>query len=198
MSSLKMYNFNPQPKGLTLPEGFKISKFKDESEIPEWVDICKDGLINAEKGAEIFRRELMELEGPDPYRDTYFIETDNGEKIATITVVPDMWHTGMGYIHMVACKDSYKGKGLGKFMADFALQKFVEMGKEKTFLLTGDSRHAALSTYIKAGYLPVNYIDEDGLDMMDRWQKIVNVLKIESIQILDNEGSPFAVLHCNE
>ncbi len=196
MSSLKMYNFNPQPRGLTLPEGFKITKYKNESEISEWVDICKDGLISAENGEKIFRRELQELEGPDPYRDTYFIETESGEKIATITVVPDMWNTGMGYIHMVACKDEYKGRGLGKFMADFALQKFVEMDKKKTFLLTGDSRLAALSTYIKAGYLPVNYIDNEGLDMMDRWQKIVNALKLESIQILDNEGNPFTVLHC--
>ncbi len=196
MSSLKMYNFDPQPKGLKLPEGFKIVKFTDESEISEWVDICKDGLISAERGPEIFRRELMELEGPDPYRDTYFIATDAGEKIATITVVPDMWHSGMGYIHMVACKDEYKGRGLGKFMADFALQKFVEMGKKKTFLLTGESRLAALSTYIKAGYLPVNYIDDQGLDMIDRWQGVVNALKIESLQLLNNEGEPFMVLHC--
>lgn len=196
MSSLKMYCFDPQPKGLTLPEGFRIVKFKDESEISEWVDICKDGLISAENGAETFRHELQELEGPDPYRDTYFIETEGGEKVATITVVPDMWHTGMGYIHMVACKDEYKGRGLGKFMADFALQKFVEMGKEKTFLLTGESRLAALSTYIKAGYLPVNYIDEKGLDMVDRWQGVVEALKIEAIQMLDNEGNPFMMLHC--
>ena len=191
-----MYNFDPQPKGLTLPEGFKVSKFKDESEIADWLDICRQGLISPESDERIFRRELQELEGPDPFRDTYFIETDAGEKIATITIVPDMWNTGMGYIHMVACKDAYKGKGLGKFMADFALQKFVEMGKKKTFLLTNDSRLAALNTYIKAGYLPVNYIDENGLDMIDRWQGVVNALKIEAIQLLDAEGSPFKTLHC--
>ena len=191
-----MYNLNPQPKGLTLPEGFKVSKFKDESEIADWLDICKQGLISPESDERIFRRELQELEGPDPFRDTYFIETDNGEKIATITIVPDMWHTGMGYIHMVACKDAYKGKGFGKFMADFALQKFVEMGKTRTFLLTNDSRLPALNTYIKAGYLPVNYIDEEGLDMVDRWQNVVNALKLESIQLLDAEGEPLKVLRC--
>ena len=97
---------------------------------------------------------------------------------------------------MVACKDEYKGRGLGKFMADFALQKFVEMGKKKTFLLTSESRLAALSTYIKAGYLPVNYIDDKGLDMIDRWQGVVNALNMESLQLLDNEGNPFMVLHC--
>lgn len=191
-----MYNFDPQPKGLTLPECFKVSKFKDESEIADWLDICRQGLISPESDERVFRRELQELEGPDPFRDTYFIETDTGEKIATITIVPDMWNTGMGYIHMVACKDAYKGKGLGKFMADFALQKFVEMGKKKTFLLTNDSRLAALNTYIKAGYLPVNYIDENGLDMIDRWQGVVNALKIEAIQLLDAEGAPLKTLHC--
>lgn len=198
MSSLKMYCFDPKPKGLSLPDGFKIVKFKDESEISDWVDICKDGLINAENGEGKFRHELMELEGPDPYRDTYFIESPDGEKIATFSVVPDMWKTGMGYIHMVACKDKFKGHGFGKFMADYALQKFVEMGKKKTFLLTSDNRLAALRTYIKAGYLPVNYIDNEGHDMIERWQNVVNTLAIESIQVLDNDGEPCCVLHCEK
>jgi len=144
MSSLKMYCFNPQPKGLTLSEGFRIVKFKDESEISEWVDICKDGLISAENGAETFRQELQELEGPDPYRDTYFIETEGGEKVATITVVPDMWHTGMGYIHMVACKDEYKAEGSVNSWRTLLCRNLWKWARKKHFFLQGnpDLRHS--------------------------------------------------------
>ena len=198
MSSLKMYNFHPQAKGLTLPEGFTVTKFTSEDQIAEWVDICCDGenpLVARETGYEKFIQELTKLDGPDPYRDTYFIEKD-GEKIATFTVVPNMWSTGMGYIHMVACKAAYRGQGIGKFIADTSLQKLMDMGKEKIFLLTGDARKAALRTYIKAGFLPVNYIDDEGKDMVDRWQKIVNDLKLESLELLDNDGNPMMTLHC--
>ena len=43
MSSLKMYNFNPQARGLTLPEGFTVTKYTSEDQIADWVEICSDG-----------------------------------------------------------------------------------------------------------------------------------------------------------
>ena len=196
MSCLKMYNFSPVVKGLTLPEGFKVTKFSSEADIDRWISICSDGLIDPATARERFDCELINIDGPDPYRDTYFIESPDGVKVATFTVVPNMWSTGMGYIHMVACKTEYRGLGLGKFMADYSLKKLTEIGKEKIFLLTGDARLPALATYIKAGFLPVNYIDEEGKDMVDRWQKIVNTLKIESLTLLDNDGNPMKELHC--
>ncbi len=191
-----MYNFSPAVKGYSLPEGFKVTKFSGEADIDEWISICGDGLIDAATGRERFDCELVNIDGPDPYRDTYFIENADGVKIATFTVVPNMWSTGMGYIHMVACRSEYRGLGIGKFMADFSLKKLTEMGKEKIFLLTGDSRLPALSTYIKAGFLPVNYIDDEGKDMVERWQNVVNTLKIESLMLLDNDGNPIKELHC--
>ena len=128
-------------------------------------------------------------------RKNYVFEKD-GEKIATFTVVPNMWSTGMGYIHMVACRAEYRGMGIGKFIADCSLQKLIDMGKEKIFLLTGEARHAALRTYIGAGFLPVNYIDDEGKDMIARWQSVVNALKLESLVLLDDDGKPMMTLHC--
>ena len=145
MSCLKMYFFNPVAKDIPLPDGFTVTKFSSESEIEDWLYICRDGLISPDAGVEKFRGELMELDGPDPYRDTYFIEKD-GQKIATFTVVPNMWSTGMGYIHMVACRSEYRGLGLGSFMADYSIRKLIDMGKERIFLLTGDTRLPALRT----------------------------------------------------
>lgn len=195
MSSLKMYNFHPEVKGFKLPDGFETVKFKCEADEQEWIDVCANALVNPENGHESFLRELVNIDGPDPYRDTYFIEKD-GKKIATYTVVPNMWSTGMGYIHMVAVKEEYRGMKLGSFIADDSIKKLKEMGKEKIFLLTGDARIPALATYIKAGFLPVNYIDDQGKDMIERWQNVVNTLKLESLMLLDNDGNEMYELHC--
>lgn len=197
MSSLKMYNFNPSVRRKKLPEGFSVVRFKDEKDIAAWVEICSDGLIAPETAYERFRCELIDIDGPNPYRDTFFIEKD-GKKIATYTVVPNMWSTGMGYIHMVAVKSEYRGLGLGSFIADDSIAKLLEIGTKKIFLLTGDARIPALSTYIKAGFLPVNYIDDEGKDMVERWQKVVNTLKLSSLSLLNDDGSPMCELHCQE
>lgn len=188
MSSLKMYNFSPKTRNIPLPEGFTVTRFTSENDIKDWVDVCSQGLIDPATAYERFQCELIDIDGPDPYRDTYFIEK-NGEKIATYTVVPDMWSTGMGYIHMVAVKPEYRGLGLGSFIADDSLSKLIALGKSRIFLLTGDARLPALATYIKAGFLPVNYIDENGLDMIERWQNVVNSLGIDSLMLLDNDGN---------
>lgn len=104
----------------------------------------------------------------------------------------------MGYIHMVAVKSEYRGLGLGSFIADDSLSKLIAMGKDKIFLLTGDKREAALSTYIKAGFLPVNYIDDENKDMVERWQNIVNNLKLKELTLLDNEGNFLMTLKQSE
>ncbi len=194
MSSLKMYNFSPAVRDKKLPRGFSVVKFSSEGDIKDWVDICSGSLVDPATAYDRFRHELTELDGPDPYRDTFFIEKD-GKRIATYTAVPDMWSTGMGYIHMVAVMPEYRGLGLGSFIADDCIRRLKEIGKEKIFLLTGDSRASALATYIKAGFLPVNYIDDEGKDMVQRWQNVVNNLGIESLMLLDNDGNPLTELH---
>lgn len=194
MSCLKMYFINPTAKNIPLPAGFTVTRFQSEADIEPWLWICRDGLIAPEAGIEKFRGELMELDGPDPCRDTYFIEKD-GQKIATYTVVPDMWSTGMGYIHMVACRSEFRGLGLGRFMADDAIRKLIALQKQRLFLLTGDARLPALRTYISAGFLPVNYIDEEGKDMVQRWQNVVNSLGLDSLDLLNDDGSFMQTLY---
>ncbi len=189
MSCLKMYNFSPKPRGLCVPDGFIVEKFKNESEIADWLHICRDGLIAPTDGEEKFRAELMELDGPDPYRDTYFItDLHTQKKIATFTVVPNMWSTGLGYIHMVAVRHEYRGCGLGRFIADYCLQLLWAAGKDKIFLLTNDTRLPAIATYLKAGFAPVQYIDEKGEGMISRWIKIMHSLGLPTLQLLDEKG----------
>ena len=196
MSCLKMYMTQPKAKGIPCPPGCTIVKYKGEEDIEAWIDICKDGensLLNPndshEEHVAKFRHEIMELDGPDPMRDTYFVEYE-GEKVATITVVPNMWSTGMGYIHMVACKQKCRGMGIGKYMSDFAIQKLVELGKERIFLLSSEGRMTALAVYLKAGFVPADdgKTPEESADQKKRWQYVSDTLGI-SFDFLNFDGS---------
>ena len=194
MSCLKMYCLEPKVKGLTLPEGFTLTRYQSEADIEPWLDICRNGLIGENATSETFYRELVYIDGADPRRDTYFVEHE-GEKVATITIVPNMWSSGMGYIHMVACKPKCRGRGIAKFMSDFAIKKLTEeMGKERLFLLSSESRLPALSVYFKAGFLPVNELGDE--ETIQRWQYVVDSLKIPSVTLLNNDGTPDRILYC--
>ncbi len=192
--SLKMYNFNPQPKGLELPEGFTLTKFVGDEDIPAWLEICGDGLVDVNADIDHFDTTIVKAEGVDPCRDTYFIEKD-GKKIATFTAVPDMNNTGMGNLHMVACKTAYRGLGLGTFMGDCCLQILKNIGVQKVYLLTDDFRIPAIKSYLSCGYLPVDYPNDGDTDMLTRWQRIANKLQIENLPILDEDGNVKTVLY---
>ena len=203
MSCLKMYMLEPKAKGIPCPEGCTVVRYKGEEDIPAWIDICKDGensLLNPnaseEEHRDRFRCELIDIDGPDPLRDTYFIEY-KGEKVATFTCVPNMWSTGMGYIHMVACKQKCRGMGIGKYMSDLAVQMLVDMGKNRLFLLSSESRLAALSVYIKEGFVPADdgKTPEESADQKKRWQYVVDTLNIPSLDFLNFDGSYNTTLH---
>lgn len=196
-----MYMLEPKAKGIPCPEGCTVVRYKGEEDIPAWIDICKDGensLIDPnatyEEHLKKFRGELLELDGPDPLRDTYFIEY-KGEKVATITVVPNMWSTGMGYIHMVACKQKCRGMGIGKYMNDFAIQKLIGLGKERIFLLSSEGRMTALAVYIKAGFTPVDdgKTPEESADQKRRWQYVSDTLGIP-LDFLNRDGEYICTL----
>ena len=192
--SLKMYNFNPQPKGLELPEGFTLTKFVGKEDIPAWLAICGDGLVDTDADIDHFDTTIVKTQGVEPYRDIYFIEKD-GEKVATFAAVPNMGNTGMGNLHMVACKTAYRGLGIGKFMGDYCLQALKNAGVEKVYLLTDDFRIPAIKSYLSCGYLPVDYENDGDADMITRWQRIVNKLEIKELPILDEDGDVKTVLH---
>lgn len=196
---IKMFNLDPKPMGIRCPEGCRLVKFSGTCDIPAWIDICKGSepelVSKAADGYGRFRCELIDIDGPDPYRDTYFIEC-SGKKVATFTAVPDMWSTGMGYIHMVACKKEYAGRGIGKYMVDCALKILSDIGRERVFLLTGDSRLAAVSLYLKAGFIPANdgRTPEQSREQLEIWRGLVDKLKVPSLDYLDFEGNYLTTL----
>ena len=168
MEQLKMRWTNdrkPAPE-LNIPDGCEIKRFTE-----------LDGALDAsaryravrsfgrQEGAD-FYGSLM-LDWPDYSEDKNFFIVSDGEPAATLTVVchPENME---GYIHMVACKEKFRGRGFGTLLNNLALKVLKDEGMETAYLTTDDWRIPAIKSYLRAGFVPVI---PDG-DMDARWKAV--------------------------
>ena len=186
---LKLIGF-PKYKEFTLPEGYTITKYNGtDADMDAWVECCRNGLAGPNDTREKFMRSICCRNDVDLYSDVFFIEHE-GEKVATITAI-DRADNGMGYIHMVAIREDYRGKGLGRPLNQIAMNKFAENKVRMCYLTTDDWRKAACKSYLSAGMYPVNH----DVDMVDRWKALMKEFGIEKLQMLKENGEPDVVIY---
>ncbi len=156
MEQLKMRWTNDRKHApeLNIPDGCEIKRFTE-----------LDGLSDGRKDAD-FYGSLM-LDWPDYSEDKNFFIVSDGEPAATLTVVchPENME---GYIHMVACKEKFRGRGFGTLLNNLALKVLKDEGMETAYLTTDDWRIPAIKSYLRAGFVPVI---PDG-DMDARWKAV--------------------------
>ena len=168
MELLKMRWTNdrkPAPE-LNIPDGCEIKRFTElDGALDAWLDIVQYGLSDGRKDAD-FYGSLM-LDWPDYSEDKNFFIVSDGEPAATLTVVchPENME---GYIHMVACKEKFRGRGFGTLLNNLALKVLKDEGMETAYLTTDDWRIPAIKSYLRAGFVPVI---PDG-DMDARWKAV--------------------------
>lgn len=71
-------------------------------------------------------------------------------------------------IHMVACKEEFRGRGFGTLLNTLALKVLKDEGMETAYLTTDDWRVPAIKSYLRAGFRPV--IPDDETDA--RWKAV--------------------------
>ena len=168
MEQLKMRWTNdrkPAPE-LNIPYGCEIKRFTElDGALDAWLDIVQYGLSDGRKDAD-FYGSLM-LDWPDYSEDKNFFIVSDGEPAATLTVVchPENME---GYIHMVACKEKFRGRGFGTLLNNLALKVLKDEGMETAYLTTDDWRIPAIKSYLRAGFVPVI---PDG-DTDARWKAV--------------------------
>ena len=168
MEQLKMRWTNdrkPAPE-LNIPDGCEIKRFTElDGALDAWLDIVQYGLSDGRKDAD-FYGSLM-LDWPDYSEDKNFFIVSDGEPAATLTVVchPENME---GYIHMVACKEKFRGRGFGTLLNNLALKVLKDEGMETAYLTTDDWRIPAIKSYLRTGFVPVI---PDG-DMDARWKAV--------------------------
>lgn len=186
---LKMIAFPKLQLPAGLPDGYRLTRYTGALEEQDaWVEICKHGLLPIDASRENFRKSILNWSGIHPLEDVFFLEHE-GRKVATVTAI-DRVENGMGYVHMVAVRPEYRGKGLGSCLARIAVNKLVMNQCRIAYLTTTEDRKAACRSYLSAGFYPVNYSE----DMPGRWAKVIGELGLKSVQMLTDNGEPDIVI----
>lgn len=127
----------------------------------------RDAWIEIEKSAKEFETYEQGLESWNRYyagkdeelvNRMVFIETDSGERIATATAYYDIYgrdKSGAGWLHWVAVKRKYQGKGLSKPLISYVLKLMKQLGYEHAKIPTQTTTWLACRIYLDFGFMPI-------------------------------------------
>jgi len=155
-----------------LPAGVEVQTLAAaEDGIGQWLEIVQYmGREPVPRDRAFYDRAMTARSLYDP--NDFFLLTAAGIPAATVTVICDM-EKKEGYIHMVACKPAFRGRGLGHLLNNLALYTLKTRGMQSAWLTTDDWRIPAIRTYLKAGFRPDT---QSQPDFSDRWQNILAVI----------------------
>lgn len=187
-SQLKMYWLNGTPlEELELPEGYSFSHYKGKEDIHIW-NVCTEIVYGDSDDNERFQKEIFDYKDIVPEEDIWFLDY-KGEHIGTATSFVYK-ETGIGDMHWVGIHPDYRGKGLAKYLSYIVIKTLKERGVPFISLTTSEGRISAVKSYLSAGFLPVEYAE----GMVERWEKVLDMFGMESIQILNEDATPFKII----
>ncbi len=141
-----------------------------DEDVDKWLDIVRYGLSDVKMPPESFWKIINDHGAMEP--DKLFIVECGGDAAATLTVIPN-YETKEGYIHMVACKPEYRGRGVGTRLNAEAVRTLHRIGMRTAYLTTDDFRIPAIKSYLRAGFYP-DIVDEDHRARWDAVTEIIN------------------------
>ena len=192
MKQLKMYWKVTQTEYPEPYRSFTFRKFNNSADdINTWIDICRNGIIRPEEDETCWQHRMLDEKDFDP--DGIFFALQNGEAVATITAIihPD---TKSGLVHMVAAKPCCRGQAVGSYLNDIAKAYFCENGCEYALLTTDEFRVAAVKSYLRSGFIPVEY--DEG--MKERWEKWLTEYGYTNINMINEETREITILNNKE
>lgn len=141
-----------------LPEGYRFVPYSD-GDRERWIEIEMSAkeFTNYEQGSEAWNRYYGENLDVLPDR-MFFIENEEGEKIATATAFYDIYGrdtSGAGWLHWVAVKREYQGKGLSKPLLTYVLRVMKSLGYLHAKVPTQTYTWLACKVYLDLGFLPI-------------------------------------------
>jgi cysteine synthase A len=151
---------------IKLPDGITVkTNIKNAKNV--WEDIILDAF-----GEHYDFSFMTNING---YKEeNLFFLYDGNLPVATIGVAEKGNDNGKtGWYHMVAVKNSARGKGLGEILGKLALAVIKKKGYKCAMLSTDDHRIPAIKTYIKLGFKPC-YTHESHFN---RFEEILKKIK---------------------
>lgn len=155
-----------------LPAGFRFVFYRP-GDRDAWIEIEKSAkeFESFEQGMESWNRYYA---GKDEelINRMVFIENDEGTKVATASAFYDIYgrdKSGAGWVHWVAVKREYQGKGLSKPLISYVLNQMRRLGYTHAKIPTQTNTWLACKIYLDFGFMP---IPENALHSHTGWRII--------------------------
>lgn len=136
---------------------FEFYKYGDRD---EWIEIEKSAkeFINYDEGFRAWNRYYSGRENELLSR-MVFVVNARGEKVATATAfydISDKDQSGSGWLHWVAVKREYQGKGLSKPLISHTLKIMASLGYTHAKIHTQTTTWLAVKIYLDFDFRPVS------------------------------------------
>ena len=143
---------------LELPEGYRFVFYKP-GDRDAWIDIEKTAkeFTSYEQGLDSWNKYFETRQEELPVR-MVFIENPKGEKVATATAFYDIYgrdKSGAGWLHWVAVRREFQGKGLAKPLIAYVLNVMRKLGYRHAKIPTQTNTWLACKIYLDLGFLPL-------------------------------------------
>lgn len=127
-----------------------------------YLEDCIEALMNSELGAQYFSEKEKAknalIEGFN--KDEIIVAVDNDNRcIGFIWYIPHGAFHAFPYLHIIAVKEEYRGKGLGSRIIEH-LESVLAENNSKCFLVVADFNTEAKRLYDKIGYIEVGRIPD--------------------------------------
>lgn len=145
-------------KDYNLPEGYHF-EFYRLGDRDCWIEIEKGAkeFLSYEDGLKAWNRYYSGKEN-ELLKRMVFVVNDAGEKVATATAFYDIYgkdKSGSGWLHWVAVKREYQGRGLAKPLISYTLQVMKSLGYTHAKIPTQTTTWLAVKIYLDFGFKPI-------------------------------------------
>lgn len=170
-----------------LPKGFHFEFYKD-GDRDSWIEIEKSAkeFSTFEEGLSAWNRYYKGKE-TELLNRMVFIVNQHGEKVATATAFYDIHgrdKSGAGWLHWVAVKRNFQGKGLSKPLITHTLCIMKKLGYTHAKIPTQTHTWLAVKIYLDLGFNP---IPENAIHSYNGWCIIEKITKHKALTEFSNK-----------
>ena len=146
------------PPTFPLPQGYRFSYYRP-GDRDIWIQIEQSAkeFDCFEDGVAAWNRYYADREN-ELHNRMLFIETADGEKVATVTAMYDVFEkdlSGSAWLHWVSVRRKYQGKGLSKPLITEAFRVMKTLGYTHVIIPTQTNTWLAVKIYLDLGCRPL-------------------------------------------
>ena len=171
-----------------LPDGYHFAFF-EPGDRDAWIDIeiSAKELTDHQQGVAVWEKYYGGKE-PELASRMVFIENEAGEKVATATAFYDVTcrdQSGAGWLHWVAVRRDYQGRGLSKPLIGHVLSLMPSFGYTHAKIPTQTTTWVACKIYLDFGFRPIPKNAQNSRAGWNIIKTLTNHPALEEFEIVD-------------